>query len=158
VLGTKQSTGIRHANANDIDAITEIEKKCFPGPIAYSKRQLAYLALKAHSTCLIESQDGTVRGFIIVTYRKNSLVGSIETIGVDPTFQNQGAGLKLLTAAENDMKQQGMKLAKLEVPHGNTPAINLYQKAGYKLKETLRRYYRYKHSGTRDAIRMLKSL
>ena len=155
---TKYPPGIRQANAGDIDAISEIEQRCFTGPIAYSKRQLAYLALDASSTCLLESHDNTIRGFIIVGYRKGSLTGRIETIDVDPRFQSKGVGIKLLNAAEDDMKRRGMKTAQLEVSERNERALELYRKAGYMFKEKLEGYYHYDHNKTRNAIRMVKSL
>jgi ribosomal protein S18 acetylase RimI-like enzyme len=155
---TKYPPGIRQVTAGDIDAIAEIEKRCFTGPIAYSKRQLAYLALDANGTCLIEIHDNTIRGFIIVGYRKGSLTGRIETIDVDPRFQNQGVGIKLLTTAEADMRRRGMKTAQLEVSERNERALELYRKAGYTFKEKLEGYYLYDHDETRNAIRMIKSL
>ena len=155
---TKYPPGIRQVNVGDIDAISEIEKRCFTGPIAYSRRQLAYLALEANSTCLVESQDNAIRGFIIVAYRKGSSTGRIETIDVDPRFQNKGVGMKLLMAAEDDMKRRGMKIAQLEVSERNERALELYQKAGYTFSEKLKGYYRYDHNSTRNAIRMVKSL
>ena len=155
---TKYPAGIRQASAGDIDALSAIENRCFTGPIAYSRSQLAYLALEAKSTCLIESQDNTIRGFIIVAYRNGSLTGRIETIDVDPRFQNKGVGMKLLRAAEDDMKRRGMKTAQLEVSERNEHALELYRKAGYTLKEKLKGYYCYDHNKTRNAIRMVKSL
>lgn len=154
----QETSIIRKATANDIDDIVEIEKKCFPPPTAYSKPQLTYLILKAKSTCLVESASGVLKGFIIVLYRKRSFVGGIETIDVDPSCQSQGIGLKLLVAAEEDMKNRGMKLSQLEVSEGNKAAIKLYQKAGYTTKERLINYYKFEHCGTRHAIRMVKTL
>lgn len=157
-MESRYPLSIREATASDIDAISGIEEKCFPGPIAYSKRQLAYLIFRAKSTCLLESQGEVTRGFVIVTYRQGSSTGHIETINVDPSFKKQGIGLKLLTAAEADMKQRGMKRSQLEVSGGNKPALALYKKAGYAFKKRIERYYKYDHHGTRDAVRMVKVL
>jgi [ribosomal protein S18]-alanine N-acetyltransferase len=154
----KKTSIIRRANANDIGVISEIEQACFSGLTAYPKRQLAYLILKANSTALVETENCTVRGFIIVTYRKGSLIGNVETFDVDPRFRNLSVGISLLAAAEEDMKQRGMKFAQLEVSEGNEPAISLYQKAGYTIKQRLVGFYRFEHNGTRDAIRMVKPL
>jgi ribosomal protein S18 acetylase RimI-like enzyme len=154
----KKTSIIRRANAHDIEVISEIEKACFSGLTAYSKRQLAYLIQKANSTALVETENCTVRGFIIVTYRKGSLIGNVETFDVDPRFRNLSVGISLLAAAEEDMKQRGMKFAQLEVSEGNEPAINLYQKAGYTIKQRLVGFYRFAHNGTRDAVRMVKPL
>ena len=154
----KHPAAIRSANAADIEAITEIEKKCFPEPIAYSKRQLKYLLLDANSTSLVESQDGVIRGFVIVTYRRGSATGHVETIDVDPTYKKQGTGLRLLGAAEEDMRRRGKRCSQLEVSEGNEAALKLYTKSGYTHKERIKRYYRYEHNGTRDAIRMVKTI
>jgi ribosomal protein S18 acetylase RimI-like enzyme len=154
----KKTSIIRRANAHDIEVISEIEKACFSGLTAYSKRQLAYLIQKANSTALVETENCTVRGFIIVTYRKGSLIGNVETFDVDPRFRNLSVGISLLAAAEEDMKQRGMKFAQLEVSEGNEPAINLYQKAGYTIKQRLVGFYRFEHNGTCDAIRLVKPL
>jgi ribosomal-protein-alanine N-acetyltransferase len=151
-------SGIQLADADEIDAIFEIEQKCFPVKVAYSKRQLEYLILNANSDCLVEKQDGVVRAFLIVTYRRRSLTCNIETIDVDPVFKNKGIGLKLLEAAEIDMKRRGMRWSQLEVSEGNEAALKLYRKAGYAFKERIEDYYKFEHNGTRNAIRMVKTL
>jgi len=151
-------SGIYIANADEIDAIVEIERKCFPIKVAYSKRQLEQLILNAGSDCLVEKKDGSIRAFLIVTYRPRSLTCSIETIDVDPAFKNMGIGLKLLKAAEIEMKRRGMRWSQLEVSEGNEAALNVYQKAGYTFKERLVGYYKFEHNGTRNAIRMVKEL
>ncbi|TRO47724.1 N-acetyltransferase [Candidatus Bathyarchaeota archaeon] len=151
-------SGIYIASSDEIDAIVEIEKKCFPGKDAYSKRQLEYLILNANSDCLIEKEDGVIRAFLIVTYRQRSLTCNIETIDVDPSFKNRGIGLKLLKAAEVEMKRRGMRWSQLEVSEGNEAALKVYKTAGYTFKERLEGYYKFEHNGTRNAIRMVKAL
>jgi len=157
-MKTRHRSIIRPASGSDLDAISKIEQKCFPGPIAYSKRQLAYLLLRANSASFVESCGGVIRGFVIVTYRRRSLTGHIETIDVDPIYSKLGIGLRLLTFAEEDMRKRGKRWSQLEVSEGNKVALKLYKKAGYTLKERVKRYYRYEHRGTRDALRMVKAL
>jgi len=151
-------SGIYVANADEIDAIVEIENKCFSGKAAYSKRQLEQLILNADSDCLVEKEEGIIRAFLIVTYRQRSLTCNIETIDVDPAFKNRGIGLKLLKAAETDMTRRGMRWSQLEVSEGNEAALKVYLKAGYTFKERLEGYYKFEHNGTRNAIRMVKEL
>ena len=151
-------SGIYVANADEIDAIVEIENKCFSGKAAYSKRQLEQLILNADSDCLVEKEEGIIRAFLIVTYRQRSLTCNIETIDVDPAFKNRGIGLKLLKAAETDMTRRGMRWSQLEVSEGNEAALKVYLKAGYTFKERLEGYYKSEHNGTRNAIRMVKEL
>jgi ribosomal protein S18 acetylase RimI-like enzyme len=157
-MKTRYPSGISRATADHIQALFEIEQRCFPGKTSYSKQQLKHLALHANSTCLVERQGSVIRAFLIVTYRGGSLTGHIETIDVDPTFQNQGIGLKLLRAAETDMRHRGMHCSQLELSEGNKAAFKLYRKAGYKFKEKIEGYYRYEHNGSRNAIRMVKAL
>jgi ribosomal-protein-alanine N-acetyltransferase len=151
-------SGIYIANADEINAIFEIEKKCFPRKVAYSKRQLEHLILNANSDCLIEKEDGLIRAFLIVTYRQRGLTCNIETVDVDPYFKNRGIGLKLLKAAEVEMKRRGMRWSQLEVSEGNEAALKVYKNAGYTFKERLEGYYKFEHNGTRNAIRMVKEL
>jgi len=151
-------SGIYIANADEIDAIVEIEKKCFPGKVAYSKYQLEYLILNVNSDCLVEKEDGVIRAFLIVTYRQRSLICNIETIDVDPSFKNRGIGLKLLKAAEVEMKRRGMRWSQLEVSEGNEAALKVYKNAGYEFKKRLEGYYKFEHNGTCNAIRMVKEL
>jgi ribosomal-protein-alanine N-acetyltransferase len=150
--------GIYIANADEIDAIFEIEQKCFPGKVGYSKRQIEHLILNANSDCLVEKIGGIIRAFLIVTYRKGNFTCNIETIDVDPAFKNRGIGLKLLKAAEIDMKRRGMRWSQLEVSEGNEAALKVYRNAGYTFKERLEGYYKFEHNGTRNAIRMVKVL
>jgi ribosomal-protein-alanine N-acetyltransferase len=154
----KQPPLIRKATAEDIGAIVEIEKRCFPGAIAYPKAQLAYLISKANSTSLVETTGIVMRGFVIVLYREGSRIGCIETIDVDLPHQNQGVGSRLLAAAEAHMKNLGKKYSQLEVSVGNNAAISMYQKAGYTIKQQLLGFYKYKHCGSHDAVRMIKAL
>lgn len=157
-MKTRRRSIIRPATGDDLDAISEIEQKCFPGPIAYSKPQLAYLLLRANSAAFLETCGGTIRGFVIVTYRRGSRTGHIETIDVNPTYAKLGIGSRLLTFAEEDMRKHRKRWSQLEVSEGNKAALRLYKKAGYTLKERVKRYYRYEHRGTRDALRMAKAL
>jgi ribosomal protein S18 acetylase RimI-like enzyme len=149
---------ILYAKPNHIDSLFAIEKKCFPGEIGYSKEELTYLILNAKSICLIETLDEVIRAFLIINFRLKSLVGRIVTIDVDPVFQNQGIGLRLLEKAEADMRQIGMHWSQLEVSETNKAAITLYAKAGYVFKEKIEGYYKSKQHSNCDAIRMIKIL
>ncbi len=157
-MRAKFPPGIQHAKANEIDAIFEIERKCFPGKAGYSKRQLEYLVLDTNSTCLVDKLEGVIIAFLIVTYRQGSLTCNIETLDVNPAFKNKGIGLKLLKAAEIDMRRRGMRWSQLEVSEGNEAALKVYKKAGYTFKERIEGYYKFEHNGTRNAIRMVKAL
>jgi ribosomal protein S18 acetylase RimI-like enzyme len=149
---------IRKATHQDFERIVELEDACFKGPLAYSRRQLWYLLTKANSTVLVESAAGIIRGFIIVLYKKGTHVAGIETINVDPSYRKLGVGTQLFTAAEQDMRKKKIKKIRLEVSTSNHAAIALYEHAGFKKTTLLKNYYIYNHSGSRDAMRMIKEL
>ena len=157
-METSHCSIIRPASLNDLESISEIEQKCFSISAAYSKRQLAYLIIHANSATFVESYEGVIRGFVIVTFRQRSFTGHVETIDVDPAYTKFGIGLRLLTFAEEYMRKRGKRRSQLEVSEGNRVALKLYKKAGYTLKERIKRYYKYEHEGTRDAMRMVKAL
>ncbi len=149
---------IRDATANDIKGIIELEQKCFIDTLAYSAKQLTYLITKAHSSCLVETCDEIIRGFIIVLFRRGTNVAGIETINVDPNYQNKGIGKKLIKAAEDEILKRDIKQIRLEVSVGNTPAVQLYMKAGFNITSLLKEYYTLEHYGSRDAYRMKKTI
>ncbi|MEM3341082.1 MAG: N-acetyltransferase [Thermoplasmata archaeon] len=149
---------IRAATTLDLDRIMEIEESCFPGELAYKKKQMKYLVLRANCVTLVETSNNIIRGFVMVLYRSGSSVGGIETIDVDPQFRGLGVGKRLLEAAEDDMRRRRMVQSRLEVAVTNYPAIKLYEKAGYKIVKLMKDYYRFEHDGSRDAYRLIKNL
>ncbi|MEM0467282.1 MAG: N-acetyltransferase [Candidatus Thermoplasmatota archaeon] len=149
---------IRYATITDLDQIYAIEQRCFPGNTAYSYRQLQYLITKAKSSCLVEEKAGRIRGFTIILFKKNSRICGLETINVDPEFQRNGIGQRLLCAAEKEMKKRGSYFCRLEVSITNKGARNFYKKNGYQDIKVLKKYYRYEHHGSCDAVRMIKKL
>jgi ribosomal-protein-alanine acetyltransferase len=149
---------IRHITTDDLDDIVDIEYRCFEQDIAYSKNQLHYLITKAHSTSLLEEMDQRILGFIIILYRRGSGVAGIETINVDPSFQGQGIGKRLLKAGEAKIVEKGFSKIRLEVSAGNKQACALYEKSGFRITALLKHYYKNQHHGTHDAFRMVKQL
>lgn len=149
---------IKKANINDLNGIIKIEKKCFNDCLAYTPKQLEYLLIKANSNCLIESVQDSIRGFILVLYKRNSQIAGIETLNVDPVHQGKGIGKKLLNAAEIEMLSKNIKKIRLEVSTGNQRAIKLYEKLGFRKICILNNYYRYNHHDSYDAFRLVKIL
>jgi len=142
----------------DLEKIIELERKCFNNEVAYTAKQLRYLTTKANSTCLLETTQDALRGFIIVLYKNGTQVAGIEILNVDPMHRGNGIGKKLLKAAEEEMYPRGINKIRLEVSVGNTPAINLYERSGFRRSAILKNYYRYEHHRSLDAFRMVKEI
>jgi len=154
----QQTTRIRTATPDDFERIVALEKICFPKELAYTRRQLRYLLMRANSNVLIEKTGTTLRGFIIILYRRGTKVAGVETINVDPVYRKKGIGHRLLTAAEERIRKKGIHKIRLEVAITNQAAIKLYEHAGFQKTMLLKKYYHYDHDGSRDAYRMVKEL
>ena len=149
---------IREATAQDLKEIIDLENRCFNQDHAYSAKQLTYLITKAHSYTLVYVNKEKIHGFLILLFRKGSVVSGVETINVDPVVQKKGIGKKLMLAAEQEARKQGMREIRLEVSIGNAAAILLYEKLGYVITALLTSYYQTDHFGSKDAYRMKKKL
>ena len=152
------NNNIRRLELDDLTRVVDLEKKCFNETNAYSAKQLKYLIKDANSDCFAEIHDDLIRGFIIVLYRKRSKVAGIETLNVDPLYQGQGIGKKLLIAAEEEMNYNAIRKIRLEVSTGNLPAIKLYEKSGFRKHSILQNYYKNKYFGSYNAFKMIKEL
>jgi ribosomal-protein-alanine N-acetyltransferase len=149
---------VRPTTPLDFERIMELERACFEGELAYSRRQLQYLVFSANSTTFLEEEEGVIRGFIIILYRTGSSVAGIETVNVDPNSRKRGVGRRLLAAAEEDIRKKKAKRIRLEVSVTNRAAITLYRAAGFHTVSVLKNYYHFLHGNSRDAVRMIKEL
>jgi len=77
---------------------------------------------------------GTVQGIFDV----NS-VGSIQNVGVAPSFRGLGLGSILLHRALQGFQQADQQFATLEVTARNTAAVRLYQRVGFDIVRTVYR-------------------
>ncbi len=65
----------------------------------------------------------------------------ITNIAVEPEYQQQGFGRRLLHRLLATARERGMRRATLEVRANNTPAQNLYKKFGFRPVGIRKRYY-----------------
>ncbi|VEP17011.1 Ribosomal-protein-alanine acetyltransferase [Hyella patelloides LEGE 07179] len=65
----------------------------------------------------------------------------ITLLGIHPEYHRQGLGMLLLHSLLQEGVTRGLKRATLEVRPTNQPAINLYEKFGFKVAGRRRNYY-----------------
>jgi ribosomal protein S18 acetylase RimI-like enzyme/predicted double-glycine peptidase len=144
---------VRLATVKDLDALVRLEKVGFTSD-QFDRDQLLYLLSEANATALIIEQDGQVCGSAIMAWRKNSEVGRLYSIVIDPAFQGCGLGSQLLQACEDTALKRGCDRVSLEVRVDNKRAITMYERHGYAVTERLPEYYADGSAG----LRMVKTV
>ncbi|MCL5116507.1 MAG: GNAT family N-acetyltransferase [Firmicutes bacterium] len=81
----------------------------------------------------ILEDDGKAAGFVWVAVRMDlqGAYGSIDQVYLKPEYRRHGYGALLMQAAEEFIRKQGLKTARLYVTRDNGDAVNLYRRMGY---------------------------
>jgi ribosomal-protein-alanine N-acetyltransferase len=128
---------IRQATHDDLDAIEEIDRHSFPRPWPRATFE-AELARDVGRIAVIED-----RATVIAFCNYWLVAGEIHILAIatHPDHRRGGIGAKLLAFALDDGRAQHCTVATLEVRRGNTPAIALYERAGFVTVHVRQRYY-----------------
>jgi ribosomal-protein-alanine N-acetyltransferase len=138
------------ASPEDLDAIDEIEQHSFkvPWPRSVFEGELA------RDFARID----VVRDPHVIAFNNYWLVAGelhILAIATHPDRRRAGIGGLLLAHAITAARAVSATLATLEVRRGNTPAIALYERAGFRTVHVRQRYYQ---DDGEDALVMLCDL
>jgi ribosomal protein S18 acetylase RimI-like enzyme len=131
---------IRQATPADIDALDQLERRCFAGD-RISRRQWRYLLTKAHADTLVQDTGGAVLGYVLVLYNRATSVARLYSIAVAPEARGSGLGRTLAVAAERAAGAQGRAYVRLEIRRDNAPSISLFRGLGYREFGVLDDYY-----------------
>ncbi len=147
---------IRDVKPEEFEALYQLDQKCFPPGIAYSRRELTYyMKLRGAFTLVAETfeADGSQLAGFIVAQRHPKGMGHIVTIDTISSYRREGLGTLLMSEAEKRLYADGCKGMFLETAVDNIGAIKFYKKLGYFIVKTLPRYYQDKV----DAFLMAKN-
>ena len=149
---------IREFRRGDFNALWEIDQKCFPQGISYTQMELLTYMRRLRSFTLVAEriEDGereTPVGFIVAEAGRQK-AGHIITIDVLEESRRGGLGSRLLTAAEDRLRDAGCWAVLLETAVDNRAALAFYKRHQYFLVKTLPRYY----SNGMDAFMLKKEL
>jgi ribosomal protein S18 acetylase RimI-like enzyme len=136
-LHDKVDIEIISATWRDLPGLIRLEKACFPVD-AWPLIDLIGVLTFPNVVRLKAIVGDQIVGFVAGDIRKSKGLAWIATLGVDPTFQRQGIGSRLLKACEI---QLGTLQIRLSVRVGNIPAVRLYENFGYHRIDTWRNYY-----------------
>jgi len=143
---------LRRLTDADFESVYDIDQKCYPREIAYSRREFRwYLRLPGAEGIVAETRRG-IAGFILTACFERT--GHIITIDVLPEYRRAGAGTVLLRAAEESLARRGATEIELETAIDNAAAIEFWKKNGYLTRGILKNYY----PGGLAAYAMMKRL
>ncbi len=143
---------IRQMLRSDADAVYKIENQAFFEP--WSKKNLIKdLEENTFLSHYVYELNGKIVGFYIASKVLDE--SEVFTIAVDKDYKKMGIGTSLLNHLIERSKENNVHQIWLEVSTKNTPAINLYEKFGFKVIRVRKNYYQ---KIGEDAYNMLKEL
>jgi len=136
-----QPLNFRTMTIDDLPVILRIEHKNFPNP--WPEKTLRG-CLEANYQCVIGFYDAQPKevvcyAVLMIGFEESNLLN----ISVNPDFQQQGIGRRLMEHLLLISRINQAKNMWLEVRASNTPAIRLYQKLGFDQIGQRDNYYRY---------------
>ena len=69
--------------------------------------------------------------------KHNDSLGAIQNVAVLPDFRGRGLGHALVQKSLHGFRTAGLQSVTLEVTAGNTPAVRLYEKLGFRTAKTV---------------------
>jgi ribosomal-protein-alanine N-acetyltransferase len=154
---------IRDFKTADFETLWDIDQKCFPPGISYSRTELKVYMRRRGSFTLVavgqaepkavnpepgekkinsptRSTSDSIAGFI-VSEADGRGAGHIVTIDVTAAARRSGVGSLLLRAAEGRLLAARCRSVELETAVDNISAISFYKRHGYSVTRTFPRYY-----------------
>jgi ribosomal-protein-alanine N-acetyltransferase len=127
---------IRRLTYPDLPAVLAIERRSFPSP--WSLAMFVLELSKADGICLAAERKGVLLGYLICA--RYETVFHLMNIAVAPEWRRLGIAQALLRELIDRTESPNARLT-LEVRHSNAGAIALYEREGFRIAGTRRRYY-----------------
>lgn len=150
LLRFELSVILRAACEKDLDALLEIEQRCFDGD-RLSRRSFRNF-IRGTNAFIVVAERAAIIGYGLLLKRSNSRTARIYSLAVLPQDHCQGVAKKLLQRCEDYALDAGCERIILEVRKDNTAAIRLYEHQGYRWFGRRRDYY----EDGEDALRFEK--
>jgi len=141
---------LRAYDPRDFSALFRLDQACFPAGISYSKTTLRYFLSLRSADCLVAMEDAHIAGFILT--EENPPLAHVITLDVAEKFRRRGIGSALLAESEGNLALRGVRTILLETATDNEGGVAFWQRHGYRIEATLKRYY----LGRLDAYEMRK--
>lgn len=112
----------------------QVFRHFYPSWEDVQSKAVAAACSAADTTVWTASDEGSIVGFVAVKLHKESGMGEIHMVAVDPDHQCKGIGRLLIDRATNWMKESGMSVAMVETggDPGHAAARRTYERLGFK--------------------------
>jgi ribosomal-protein-alanine N-acetyltransferase len=127
---------LRRLTYADLPQVIAIERRAFP--TAWSLAMFVLELSKPSGVCLAALRNGRVVGYLICS--RYDTVWHVMNVAVDPDVWRQGVATRLLDELLRRIDDPQARYT-LEVRPSNTPAIELYERYGFRPAGRRRRYY-----------------
>lgn len=121
----------RYADMNDINALVDIENRCFETDLI-SKRQFRYLLSKGHAAIIVVEKNGILQGDVVILFSRATSVARLYLLAVMPEMRGKKLGSFLIKASEKVTWTHHRAYMRLEVRQDNAIAVALYKSLGYR--------------------------
>lgn len=128
---------IREARLEDLDALEQLERECFPQP--WTRRLIESELAASGRINLVWSDDGLVAGYVLSMQIFEEL--HINKIGTLPRARRRGVARELMDAVSAIALDRGAERVSLEVRRTNAAAREFYESLGFTVAYVRRNYY-----------------
>jgi len=142
----QDAISIRLMRAEDFDAVVEIDRKIMRSarPEYYQLKFDKLFKSKDYvpASLVAENADGTVAGFVmgelyLGEYGILQEEATLDTIGVDPDFQQQGVGERLMREFMEHMKSLGVEKVHTLVRWNDSGLLHFFSANGFGPSQTI---------------------
>jgi ribosomal-protein-alanine N-acetyltransferase len=120
---------LRTYTPEDLDAIFEMDERCFALPFRFSRESMQHFAEASLAFAPVAEIDGQLAGFAILHVQGEA--GYIVTLDVDEAFRRKGIAQALMGRMEAHALETGLAVLFLHVYERNAAAIAFYDHAGF---------------------------
>lgn len=142
---------IRAMRLEDVPEILTIERASYSTP--WSETSFRSELYSRQALAMVAECDGPIVGYICL--RRILDECHLLNVTVRPDFRRRGIAARLLSAALDDLRDEGCGYLYLEVRASNLPARRLYERFGFTHIGTRKLYYK---SPAEDAVVMVRDM
>ncbi|MBA2505053.1 MAG: ribosomal protein S18-alanine N-acetyltransferase [Thermoleophilaceae bacterium] len=140
---------IRRLSYSDLPQVVAVERRAFPTP--WSLAMFVLELSKPSGICLAAVQAERITGYMVCS--RYDTVWHLMNIAVDPDRRREGVATALIEKLFETADRDGEQYT-LEVRTSNTPAIEMYERFGFRSAGVRRGYY---HDNKEDALIMWRT-